>query len=121
MARVPRRARHGSRDNATDTTPLLEHAHEKRSWQRNKQKPVSGKKPNQPLYDQAQTTLPLRLLHDYVGPEAWWTPFKTSTSQQKDSERKEHRDKPTTGEGRLNWLRRLRPKPHRQCALGRAG
>ena len=121
MPRAPRRRGHKSNGSATDTMPLLEPADKKCSLQQNKQQPVSGKKSNQPLYDQAQTTLPLRLLHDYVGPEAWWTPFKASTSQQKGSERKEHRDKPTTGEGRLNWMRRLRPKPHRQCALGRAG
>ncbi|KAJ6099537.1 hypothetical protein N7467_001072 [Penicillium canescens] len=120
MARVPRRTRHKSRGNATDTTPLLESAHEKRSLQRNKQEPVSGSATIRPLDDQAQTTLPLRLLHDCVRSEAWWTPFKALSSQEEGPKRNEQQKKPTAGERQLDWMRRLRPKPHRQCALGRA-
>ena len=117
MARLPRRTRRKSKENATDTMPLLESAYEKRSSQRNEQEPVSGTEPIRPFCGQAQTTLPLRLLQDYVLSEAWWTPFKASSSQEEGSERNEYREKPTTGEDRLDWMRRLRPKPHRQCVL----
>jgi hypothetical protein len=120
MARVPRQTRRKSKSDATDTMPLLESAHEKPSLQQNKQEPVSGSAPSGPLDDRAQTALPLRLLHDCVRSEAWWTPFKAFSSQEEDPKRNEHQKKPTTDEHQLDWMRRLRPKPHRQCALGSA-
>lgn len=116
MARITRQTRREREATATDTISLLESASEKPSLRRRtKHKPVSGKERSRPLGDQKKAIFPLRL-QNYVGLEAWWASLKTLGSQEVGSECNEGRESPT-GDSRLDWMRRLRPKPHRQSAL----
>lgn len=61
----------------------------------------------------------LPLCHKLPAPEAWWVPCQTKRTkrgQMRGEPGISHRPKTSQGQGccRLEWLSRLRPKPHRQ-------
>ncbi|OGE47081.1 hypothetical protein PENARI_c067G04236 [Penicillium arizonense] len=94
-----------------DTMPLLH----RRPNTRPSRKPKGANSPTQSTSQREQTTLRLRLQRRCLNPETWWTSLTAFGAHDNVSEDMlEHEKAIATEEVRQEWMRRLRPMPHRQ-------
>ncbi|KAJ5230981.1 hypothetical protein N7489_011689 [Penicillium chrysogenum] len=101
-----------------DAMPLLG----RRPNKRPSRKPKGVNSPAESTLQRDQPTLRLRFQQRCLKPETWWTSLTAFGADDDTSEHMlEHEKAIATEETRQEWMRRLRPMPHRQNAPAKKG
>ncbi|KAJ5829157.1 uncharacterized protein N7525_007410 [Penicillium rubens] len=117
MPLISRQPTHPAGDEL-DTMPLLV----RRPNTRPSRKSKGANSPAQSTLQRDQPTLRLRLQQRCMTPEAWWTSLTASGAHDNISKHMlEHEKAIATEEIRQEWMRRLRPMPHRQNPPAKEG
>jgi hypothetical protein len=102
-----RRSTHRAQD-ASDTTPLLDHR---------PRKSKAAKNQVQPPLQRAHAMFRLQLPQTCLKSAVWWKPAAVFNPRSEDMEQKLQNEKAIVQEEvRQEWMRRLRPRPHRKCS-----
>ncbi|CAG8314117.1 unnamed protein product [Penicillium salamii] len=121
MARTTRRINHPSPGTVSEVSPLL-----KRSTRKTEKGPhqhLKGRMSTRnfqtqpPLESKPIPTLRLRIRQEYLDPgpeEYWWMSLLTPDLNREDRRHKQLKENTDKEQVRLDWLQRLRPKPHRR-------
>ncbi|OQD94937.1 hypothetical protein PENSOL_c023G09167 [Penicillium solitum] len=97
---------------ASGTMPLLDHRPNSRPSKKSK----AANNPFQPPLKRAQAMLGRRLQLRCLRPPTWWEPIMGfDTNNEKLKEKAQNERCIAQEEVRQDWMRRLRPMPHRSC------
>lgn len=97
---------------ASGTMPLLDHSPNSRPSKKSK----AANNPVQPPLKRAQAMLGRRLQQRCLRPATWWEPIMGfDTHSEALKEKMQHERCIAQKEVRQEWMRRLRPMPHRAC------
>ncbi|CAG8656214.1 unnamed protein product [Penicillium salamii] len=97
---------------ASGTMPLLDHRPNSRPSNKSK----AANNPFQPPLKRAQAMLGRRLQPRCLRPATWWKPIMGFDIDSEALEEKMQCERSTAQEEvRQDWMRRLRPMPHRAC------
>ncbi|KAK9846672.1 hypothetical protein MYU51_001955 [Penicillium brevicompactum] len=96
---------------ASDTMPLLDHRPNSRLPKKSK----AANNPFQPPLKRAQAMLERRLQQRCLRPATRWEPIMGVVTHEKLKEEMQYERCIAQEEVRQDWMRRLRPMPHRAC------
>jgi hypothetical protein len=127
MANISYRpVRHYAGDNS-DTAPLLQRTAKAQPSRRAKapnfdthpKQRTIPKIPAQPPRERTETTIRLRFRQQLPTPEAWWAPLRARGSNGENEgespiNHRQPKKMADRGRDRREWMKRLRPKPHRR-------
>ncbi|CAG8018759.1 hypothetical protein DTO013E5_10225 [Penicillium roqueforti] len=96
---------------ASGTMPLLDHRPKSQSSKKSK----AANSPVQSPLKRAQAMLGRRLQQRCLRPATWWQPIMGVDTHEKLKEEMQYERCIAQEEVRQDWMRRLRPMPHRAC------